>query len=76
MTDKKNEVPEARLAYRTQEVARFLGVSNDIVVSWIHAGRLKGIRVGQGEQRMHFIITKKDLDHFLSVEPGPGVQAE
>jgi len=47
--------------YSTKEVANILGVHQKTVAAWIRAGRLRAVRPGTRDYRIH----KEDLQRFL-----------
>lgn len=61
---------EFRLAVTIAEVAELTGLSADSIRGEIARGRLRAVRVGEGEERTKFIIPTDALRAWLAGQGG------
>ncbi len=68
----RSDLPEGlrdRLAFSKAEVARLAGVSATLIATEIRLGRLGARQVGEGSERLRWIIPLDSLLRWLNAEP-------
>jgi hypothetical protein len=64
MTTKYSPDNVVRRKLTPPQVAEIFGINPDKVLSWIRAGRLRAVNIGNGNLRPRYVIDPDDIETF------------